>query len=524
MLRWLRRRWRRWLPVGCLAAVVIINLLASGGAGSEGARDEGGDAGLKQPVIGDVSPLAANMGFRKRLQAYPEKDSPGSPNSLESVKNSAGPDGQRSLPDPVIGHHGSPSQHGQQGNQETPPRFKIFVYDLPLRFNTNLTSCSQAHSDGCYKFDHFGMGPELRRHDYLSYRDTHQLSSEIIIHEKMLRSRHRTLDAEKADAFYVPFYAALACTCKVNSEMDISELYEDLWRYLRSTSPYFGSSGAPRRPHLMALGKIEREFWTSNCPLLRDTERTGGITFIGVEEEVNEELRKYFKRTNKRMVVAPYPSYGHFDSSYTSSLGVQNQAGFPSDIRKTTRDVRMFMAVGSRKGHDVRVILKRHMTGTSQRYATFTASSSKQRRYAVWYSTPECRRDMQLPVVDWMRHSVFCLQPPGDSLTRKSFYDAVMAGCIPVTFRPKKRSASVTYPFQDRLDYTRFTVNIPLDDVLSGAVRVVDRLRIIPESRIADMQRRLAEAAPKLQYSYPPTSEDGDAFSMIVEEMLRIAA
>ncbi|XP_022092019.1 probable xyloglucan galactosyltransferase GT14 [Acanthaster planci] len=521
MLRWFRRRWRRWLPVGCLAAVVLINAVVRGKAGPEGVDDKARAAGLKHQVMGVASPLAANVGFRKSLQAYSE-NGPGSPNSVDRIKSPMRSDGRSSQSNPALGHGSPPSEHGRQRQQE--PRFKIFVYDLPPRFNTNLSACAETNSDGCYKFDNFGMGPELRRHDHLTYRNTHQLSTEIIIHEKMLRSRYRTLDAVKADAFYVPFYAALACTCKMNADMDMTELYADLWRSLESASPYFGSSGPPRRPHFMALGKIEREFWTSNCPLLRDTERTGGITFIGVEEEVNEELRKYFKRTNKRMIVAPYPSYGHFDSSYTQSLGDYSRAAFPSDIEKTTRDVRIFMAVGSRKGHDVRVILKRQMTGTSRRYATFTASSGKQRRYAVWYSTPECRRDMQLPIVDWMRHSVFCLQPPGDSLTRKSFYDAVMAGCIPVTFKPKKRSASVTYPFQDQLDYTRFTVNIPLDDVLSGSVRVMDRLRIIPESRIADMQRRLADAAPKLQYSHPPTSEDGDAFTKIMEQMQRIAA
>lgn len=33
-----------------------------------------------------------------------------------------------------------------------------------------------------------------------------------------------------------------------------------------------------------------------------------------------------------------------------------------------------------------------------------------------------------------MHQSEFCLQPPGDSPTRRSFFDAMLAGCIPVIF------------------------------------------------------------------------------------------
>ena len=35
-----------------------------------------------------------------------------------------------------------------------------------------------------------------------------------------------------------------------------------------------------------------------------------------------------------------------------------------------------------------------------------------------------------------MSQSQFCLQAPGDSLTRKSTFDSVLAGCIPVFFSP----------------------------------------------------------------------------------------
>ena len=41
--------------------------------------------------------------------------------------------------------------------------------------------------------------------------------------------------------------------------------------------------------------------------------------------------------------------------------------------------------------------------------------------------------------------SVFCLQPPGDSPTRRAFYDSLLFGCIPVI--SKSAAESYTYLF-----------------------------------------------------------------------------
>lgn len=457
---------------------------------------------------------------RKRLQALPESD-------LKTVTRD-----QYSRP--IISHTGDDIRHNknnriisetvQQKDEENPrqkPSFKIYIYDLPARFNSNLTRCVQ-QADDCYQLDQHGMGPELRHTDHLAYRNTHQHSLEVILHHKLLQSEHRTLNPEEADAFYIPFYPAISCACKVYEHINLKELHTDLWRSL-SNMPYYSKSGHPLRPHFMTLGTIERDHWSSNCPLLRDSDRTTGITFIGVEKEINNDIRKYFNRDGKSIIVAPYPSFGHFDSTYTKSLqGGSKRAVFPEDVSQTTRDIRIFMAASSRKGHDIRVILKRKMNGTSQRYSTFSSTASKQQKTAVWLNTPECRKNIELPIVDWMRHSVFCLQPPGISPTRKSFYDAIMAGCIPVTFKPRK--GVVRYPFQDELDYGRFTYNIPLDDVLSGSVRVIERLKDIPNYRIKELQKRLVQVAPSLQYSYPPADYDNDAMKMIIDEMKKVSA
>nr|XP_054748312.1 uncharacterized protein LOC129253903 [Lytechinus pictus] len=405
------------------------------------------------------------------------------------------------------------------------PSFLVYVYDLPSKFNTNLTECVQ-YGDPCFKFDNYGMGPELRSTDKMSYRETYGHSLEVVFHEKLKASYHRTFDPNEADAFYIPFYANLACLCRTYSRLDVSKLHDELWKFLNNALPYF-NNGNTLRPHFMALGRMEREHWGSNCPLLRDEARTSAITFIGIEQEPSEKTRRYFHRDGKEMIIAPFPSYGHFDSKDTSALVSrvrkrQQINVFPLDVRETERDVFMLLAASSRKGHDVRSILKRRMKATSDRYSQYASLASLKDMQAVWFNTPECHQDIHLPIIDWMRHSVFCLQPPGYSNIRKSFFDSIMSGCIPVTFRSKR--SHVIYPFERTLDYRRFTVNIPIDEVLSGKTNVTNILKGITKWKIAELQTELAEVAPKLQYSYPPIrGPDYDAFAMIIEEMNRIA-
>ncbi|KAI5004992.1 hypothetical protein ZWY2020_032235 [Hordeum vulgare] len=62
--------------------------------------------------------------------------------------------------------------------------------------------------------------------------------------------------------------------------------------------------------------------------------------------------------------------------------------------------------------------------------------------------------------------STFCLQPPGDSYTRRSAFDAMVAGCVPVFFHPA--SAYLQYRWHLPGDHARYSVFIPEDGVRAG--------------------------------------------------------
>jgi hypothetical protein len=96
-----------------------------------------------------------------------------------------------------------------------------------------------------------------------------------------------------------------------------------------------------------------------------------------------------------------------------------------------------------------------------------------------------------------------CLAPPGDSLTRKSIFDSLLAGCVPVVFI---RSSLTQYDWHlSRADFERVSVYIPMKDVLhpskTSGSSFMDILTAIPIDELLYKQREIAKLAPRLQYA-----------------------
>ncbi len=54
---------------------------------------------------------------------------------------------------------------------------------------------------------------------------------------------------------------------------------------------------------------------------------------------------------------------------------------------------------------------------------------------------------------------MFKKEPHGDTPTRRSFWDSIMIGCIPVIFTP------LDLPFSNIIDYDKFVVQFELSDI-----------------------------------------------------------
>ena len=105
--------------------------------------------------------------------------------------------------------------------------------------------------------------------------------------------------------------------------------------------------------------------------------------------------------------------------------------------------------------------------------------------------------ELKLLFVDTYLHSVFCLQPGGETYTRKGFWDSIVVGCIPVVFHIE--ASHYPWHLTPVEDYTVFINGTML---LSGQVKYIDFLLSIPYGEIRRKQGNIERIRQTLQYNW----------------------
>jgi hypothetical protein len=114
------------------------------------------------------------------------------------------------------------------------------------------------------------------------------------------------------------------------------------------------------------------------------------------------------------------------------------------------------------------------------------------------------------------RHSIFCLEPEGDSPWRKSIYDSLTSGCIPIFFSTNTDAlSSWHWPPAMRADM-RLVVSEA--DFMSGETTLESVLNSITPERIAVMQAAIAANAHRLHYALEDYPTGDDAFEVLLKK------
>ena len=404
---------------------------------------------------------------------------------------------------------------------------KIYVYELPDKLNVDILRCfNTSNRPDCITPSHCGMGEEIstfngyqetgpykQSQELYSVRNSHQFALETVLHHQMLHSPYRTWTRNEANMVYVPAYIGLLCLCSRNNKT--WNTVKDLNSFLK-LQPEFGS-----KPHIMAVAKIEREMWTPNCPLLKHKVVTN-FTILTIEQDISS--RQYYNRNNLvqsyRTISVPYPSYIHLNHRPNTK---------PSISSSKVRDVLVLLAASKRHSNICRVkIIDQFSVKTQLSYHEFMQHNNGQtgnHTSMVMLVTQECNPSHRWTTIPWMLHSTFCLQPPGDSPSRKSFYDAVLSGCIPVLFSGtcfkmtanyrSRSSYDNPYAFQRLFDYSKFTVIIPY---VTSVYKILSQ---IPSKKVTAMQHYLNKIRRYFQYSVPDGLNEPkhDAMEIIFKEL-----
>ncbi|XP_077242411.1 putative xyloglucan galactosyltransferase GT20 [Tasmannia lanceolata] len=352
----------------------------------------------------------------------------------------------------------------------------IFVYNLPPKFNKDLLD--QCHEmlpwmDFCEYFANDAIGepiPKLGKGWY----NTHQYSLEPIFHSRVLKHHCRVYNEDEAKLFYVPFYGGLDILrwhFKNVTEEVKDSLGSDLVKWLETQSSWARNSG---KDHVFVLGKISWDF-------RRENKDTWGTHFLELNQMQNP-LKLLIERKPWHIndIGIPHPTHFHPRSD-------KDIIQWQSKIIQSQRKNLVSFAGGARPeaSESIRSVLIKQCTRSSG-YCSFMDCNSG-----------ECTKPES--IIELFTESEFCLQPPGDSPTRKSVFDSLVSGCIPVLFDPF--TAYYQYPWHLPEDHRRYSVYIDKEEVREMKVDVVERLRKVSIKEREDMRRYIVyELMPGLVY------------------------
>ncbi|KAE8727721.1 putative copper-transporting ATPase HMA5-like [Hibiscus syriacus] len=131
------------------------------------------------------------------------------------------------------------------------------------------------------------------------------------------------------------------------------------------------------------------------------------------------------------------------------------------------------------------------------------------------------RCDKPTSVIDLFMDSEFYLRPPRDSPTRKSVFDSLVSGCIPVLFDPF--TTYYQYPWHLPKDHSKYSVFIGQEEVREMKVNVVEKMMKVSVREREDMRRFIIyELLPGLVYrdSNSQLRKFQDAFSITINNVL----
>ncbi|CAN1845345.1 Probable xyloglucan galactosyltransferase GT17 [Linum perenne] len=299
---------------------------------------------------------------------------------------------------------------------------------------------------------------------------THQFIGEMIFHARLENHPCRTVDPTTADLFYVPFYGGLhqSSMARETNLTARDHLAVQLARHL---------SWLTWRQRLTALSNV---------------------TVLTVERQPWEG--------GKRQVGIPYPSYFH-------PFNVDQVRTWQTEVKGSRRPYLWSFIGAPRKGGGIAAVREELMRQCSEsrrcKLVNCTMSEENEHRF-------KCHDPKE--VLNVMRKSQFCLQAPGDSFTRRSTFDAVLTGCIPVFF--SWHTAYSQYEWYFSKDRASYSVYMEEKEVMGGK-RVEEELLRIERGKVEAMRELIIEELmPRMTYAHPNASNVDKGFEDVIDVAL----
>lgn len=380
----------------------------------------------------------------------------------------------------------------------------IYVHDLPPRFNEDmLRECRTLSlwTNMCKFTTNAGLGPPLENvqgvFSNTGWYATNQFAVDVIFSNRMKQYECLTRDSSIAAAIFVPFYAGFDIARYLwgynISRRDAASV--DLVNWLMKR-PEWGIMGG--KDHFLVAGRITWDFRR-----LTDEEKDWGNKLLFLPAAKNMSMLVVESSPwNANDFGIPYPTYFH-PARDADVFSWQDR------MRNLERKWLFSFAGAPRPGNPKSI--RGHIINQCK-------NSKVGKLLECDFGESKCHSPSS--IMQMFQSSLFCLQPQGDSYTRRSAFDSMLAGCIPVFFHPG--SAYTQYTWHLPKNYTKYSVFIPEDDIRKRNLSIEERLLQISPEQVKIMREEVISLIPRLVYADPRSKLETlkDAFDVAVQAVI----
>ncbi|KAH7665874.1 Exostosin-like protein [Dioscorea alata] len=320
----------------------------------------------------------------------------------------------------------------------------IYIQNIPCQYNTDLVrDCNKLSqwTDMCISATNTGLGPNISNINNGWY-NTNQFTLEIIFHNRMKHYKCLTANSSQASAVFIPFYVGLDVGRHLwgaNTSVRDSNSME-LLKWVKSRTEWQKMEG---KDHFLVAGRVTWDF-------RRIMVSGWGNNFLNQPETQNiTTLIIESSPWHNNDFAIPYPTYFH-PSTKNEILTWQEKRCKLLDCRNDGNEC-------------------------------FSATS----------------------IMKLFESSIFCLQPKGDSYTRRSTFDAMYKWYLPK-------------------NYTLYSVFVLENVANEGKVKLEELLSKFSEGKVIRMREEVIKMIPKLIYGDPRVELKGwkDAFDVAIEKVI----
>lgn len=280
----------------------------------------------------------------------------------------------------------------------------------------------------------------------------------------------------------------------------------ELIQWLSAQKPWAKNSG---KDHVFVLGKISWDFRRNangNINGYNSNNPSWGTKFLELHQLQNP-IKLLIERQpwHQNDVGIPHPTFFHPHSD-------DDIFAWQWKAIRSRRKYLVGFAGGARpeSSENIRSLLIDHCTTTEGGRLCRHLNCKK----------GDC--DRPKAVIELFLESEFCLQPPGDSPTRKSVFDSLISGCIPVFFDPF--TAYYQYPWHLPEDHGKYSVMIDKKELKRSGENVVKKLEGISLEKREEMRSYIIyELMPGLVYGDSNNVIDKfqDAYHIAISNLLQ---